>query len=130
MRDYTFIAFDFGLKKIGVAIGDTLLKQARPLDILKSETKERRFELVSKVLEQWQPDYVVVGLPLTLDGQEQEASRHARRFANQLEGRFNCQVILVDERNSSMQAQTYFGAGTDDDAIAAAIVLQRHLDTL
>lgn len=128
--EQTVICFDFGLKKIGVAIGDTLICEARPLKILTSETKVRRFQLVEAVLGEWRPDLVVVGLPLTLDGKEQPASQHARRFANQVEGRFGYPVVLVDERNSSRQAQDFFDAGNQDDAIAAAIILQRYLDSL
>jgi putative Holliday junction resolvase len=72
----------------------------------------------------------VVGLPLTLDGAEQYASLQSRRFANQLHGRFGVKVELVDERGSSMQAQNLIGPGEDDDAMAAAVILQRYLSAL
>lgn len=137
-----YLAFDFGLKKIGVAVGDSLLRQARPLTTLKSETKQQRFALIEAVLAEWQPDQVVVGLPLTLEGEEQEASQLARRFANQLHGRYDVEVILVEEQNSSLEAQELLQqmkqwdtkqarrfAG-EDDALAAAVILQRHLDSL
>lgn len=137
-----YLAFDFGLKKIGVAVGDSLLRQARPLTILKSETKQQRFALIEAVLAEWQPDQVVVGLPLTLEGEEQEASQLVRRFANQLHGRYGVEVILVEEQNSSLEAQELLQQmkqwGTkqvrhfsgEDDALAAAVILQRHLDSL
>lgn len=142
MSEIRYLAFDFGLKKIGVAIGDSLLKHARPLSVLKSETKQQRFALVEALLKEWQPDQVIVGLPLTLEGEEQEASIHARRFANQLHGRYGLEVILVDEQNSSMEAQELIRAfkqldpkqarrfTEEDDAVAAAVILQRHLDSL
>ena len=81
----TLLAFDFGLKKIGVAIGNTLTAQARPLCILRPVTSEQRFAQIGALLAQWQPDAVVVGLPLTMDGGEQPASRQSRRFARQIE---------------------------------------------
>lgn len=126
----TILAFDYGLSKIGVALGNTLTLSARPLSILKSVTKEQRFKLVEDILQQWQPDLVVVGLPLTADGQEQNASRHARRFANQLHGRYNLQVELINEYGSSMEAQAILGNNNADDAVAAQVILQRYFDQL
>ena len=130
MPEQTFLAFDFGLKKIGVAIGNSLTKSARPLCILKPATKQARFEQIAQLLGEWQPDCVIVGLPLTLEGQEQPASLQSRRFANQLNGRFAVKVELVDERGSSLEAQSYLGNNNDDDAVAASIILQRYLDKL
>ncbi len=130
MPEQTFLGFDFGLKKIGVAIGNSLTKSARPLCILKPATKQARFEQIALLLDEWQPDCVIVGLPLTLDGEEQPASLQSRRFANQLNGRFAVKVEMVDERGSSLEAQGYLGNNNDDDAVAASIILQRFLDTL
>lgn len=126
----TLLAFDFGLKKIGVAIGNTFTRQARPLQILRPITREQRFDAISKLLREWQPDRLVVGLPLTPEGDEQHASRHCRRFANQLNGRYGLTVELVDERGTSLEAQAILGNNDDDDAIAAALILQRYLDHL
>lgn len=142
MSEIRYLAFDFGLKKIGVAVGDSLLKHARPLLTLKSETKQQRFAQIEAILAEWAPDRVVVGLPLTLEGEEQEASSLARRFANQLQGRYGLEVVLVEEQNSSLEAQEMireFKAidakrarrfADEDDAVAAAIILQRHLDSM
>ena len=130
MPEQTFLAFDFGLKKIGVAIGNSLTKSARPLCILRPATKQARFEQIAQLLNEWQPDCVIVGLPLTLEGQEQPASLQSRRFANQLNGRFAVKVELVDERGASREAQSYLGNNHDDDAGAASIILQRYLDKL
>lgn len=128
MREETIIAFDFGLKKIGVALGNTLLKEAQPLTIIKTATKKERFEQIAKVLNTWQPQRLVVGLPLTKEGKEQFASGHARRFAHQLHGRFALPVELVDERDSSMEAKAILNTNQDDDAVAAAIILSRYFD--
>lgn len=130
MPDQTLLAFDYGTKKIGVAIGNTLTRQARPLALLTPVTREQRFQAVAALLNEWQPDTVVVGLPLTLDGLEQPASQQARRFANQLQGRFGVKVVLVDERGSSLEAQQILGTHAPDDAMAAAVILQRHLDAV
>jgi putative Holliday junction resolvase len=130
MLEETLLAFDFGTKKIGVAIGNTLIGQARPLEIIRSEVRNVRFARIADLLAEWQPQRVVVGLPLATDGGEQEASGRARRFANQLNGRFGVSVELVDERGSSMQAQALLGTNEDDDAMAAAVILQRYLDAL
>lgn len=130
MADETLLAFDFGLKKIGVAIGNTLTRHARPLEVLRPVTREQRFKAIEALLEQWEPNRVVVGLPLTTEGGEQYASLRCRRFANQLHGRYGVAVELVDERGTSVEAQAILGNNADDDALAAALILQRYLDAL
>lgn len=124
----TLLCFDYGLKKIGVAIGNTLTNHARPLTILRPVTKVERFNQIEALLTEWQPDELVIGLPLTTEGAEQYASLRCRRFANQLHGRYGLSVHLMDERGSSMEAQDQLGNNEDDDAVAAAIILQRWLD--
>lgn len=126
----TLLSFDYGLKKIGVAIGNTLTRQARPLEVLRPVTREQRFRAIGELLQQWGPDRVVVGLPLTTEGGEQYASLRCRRFANQLHGRYGLLVELVDERGTSVEAQGLLGNNDDDDAVAAALILQRYLDAL
>jgi len=123
----TLLAFDVGVKKIGVAIGNTVTHQARPLEILSASTRALRFARIAQLLATWQPERLIVGLPLTLDGNEQESSRLSRRFANQLHGRYGLPVTLVDERGSSLEAQAIVG-NAPDDSMAAAIILQRYLD--
>jgi len=130
VADETLLAFDFGLKKIGVAIGNTLTRHARPLEVLRPVTREQRFKAIEALLEQWEPNRVVVGLPLTTEGGEQYASLRCRRFANQLHGRYGVAVELVDERGTSVEAQAILGNNADDDAVAAALILQRYLDAL
>jgi len=130
MPEETLLAFDFGEKKIGVAIGNTLTRQARPLEIIFSEVRDARFGRIAQLLQEWQPQRAIVGLALAADGGEQPATARCRRFANQLHGRFGLAVELVDERGSSMQAQRLLGTHAPDDAMAAAVILQRYLDAL
>ena len=127
MPEETLLAFDNGAKKLGVALGNTLLKQARPLDLILEPTRDGRFARIETLLATWQPERLVVGLALATDGSEQYASQHCRRFARQLEGRFGIPVVLVDERGSSVEAQKITG-NAPDDAVAAAIILQRYFD--
>jgi len=128
-RSETLLAFDVGVKKIGIAIGNTVTCCARPLEILQAPTRAARFARIAALIDEWQPERLVVGLPLTLSGDEQESSRYSRRFANQLHGRYGLPVALVDERGSSMEAQTIVGHAPDD-SVAAAIILQRYFDQL
>ena len=130
MPEETLLAFDFGEKKIGVAIGNTLTGQARPLEIIFSEVRDARSGRIAQMLEEWQTHRVVVGLALASDGGEQPATARCRRFANQLHGRFGVDVALVDERGSSMEAQQLLGTHAADDAVAATVILQRYLDAL
>ena len=129
MPEETLLAFDYGAKKLGVAMGNTLLKQARPLEIILEATRDGRFARIEALLKRWQPERLVVGLALATDGGEQYASQHCRRFARQLEGRFGVPVVLVDERGASVEAQKITGH-EPDDAVAAAIILQRYFDAL
>lgn len=130
MPDQTILSFDYGTQNIGVAIGNTLTRQARPLEILSPKTRDRRFALIQELLERWEPELVVVGLPLASDGSDQYTTLQARRFANQLRGRFGVNVEMVDERGSSMEAQALLGTHDPDDAVAAYVILQRYLDSL
>lgn len=125
----TILAFDYGTKRVGVAIGNVLISTARPLEIIQTQERVKRFARIEELIVHWQPDTLVVGLPVTEMGGEQLASRQARRFAHQLEGRYGLPVVLVDERGSSMAAQEIVG-NAPDDAVAAAIILQRYFDAL
>ncbi len=129
MPEETLLAFDYGTKKLGVALGNSLLKQARPLDIILEPTRVGRFDRISALIDTWRPERLVVGLALATDGTDQYATNRCRRFAHQLEGRYRLPVELVDERGSSVQAQRIAG-NAPDDALAAAIILQRYFDAL
>ncbi|MDD5175148.1 MAG: Holliday junction resolvase RuvX [Sterolibacterium sp.] len=136
MPDGTLLAFDFGIKRIGVALGETLLGTARALTTISAEENAARFSAIGKLIGKWQPSQLVVGLPRALDGSEHEMTARCRRFAHQLEGRFGLPVALVDERLSSSEAESRLGeAGLNWqerkqqlDAVAAQIILQDYLD--
>ncbi len=122
----TVIAFDFGLKRIGVAVGNTLLKQATPLAVIEAPTNDGKFAAIGAVLTEWQPDTVVVGLPRHPDGAEHEMTVRCRRFANQVHGRYGLATVLVDERYTSAVLEQQRGRRIDSDA--AALILQQYFD--
>ena len=133
-REATLLAFDYGEKRIGVAVGNVLTRQARALTVVPNANREYRFEAVGKLIGEWKPDALVVGLPLHPDGTPHDMTRLAKRFGNQLNGRFNLPVSWVDERYSSVQAAADLrdaGVRVDMlDAEAARIILQQYLDGL
>jgi putative Holliday junction resolvase len=100
----TLLAFDFGTRRIGVAVGNTLLRSANPLTTIDEEKTDARFAMIAALLAEWQPCALVVGLPSNDDGTPHELTALARRFANRLKGRFNLPAILVDERYTSLSA--------------------------
>jgi putative holliday junction resolvase len=100
----TLLAFDFGAKRIGVAVGNTLLRHANPLTTIADEKTGTRFARIEVLLKEWQPGALVVGLPGNDDGTPHELTALCRRFANRLKGRFNLPVILLDERYTSLAA--------------------------
>jgi putative Holliday junction resolvase len=122
----TVLGFDFGLKRIGVAVGNTLLKQAQPLTIITAATNDAKFAAIAELMQAWQPTRCIAGLPRHPDGAEHEMTVRCRRFANQLHGRFGVPVVLVDERYSS--AVIPQKRGELIDAQAAAIILQQYFD--
>lgn len=105
MSPQTLLSFDFGTKSIGVAIGQQLTGTARPLAALKANDGVPDWNKIEALLKEWQPDRVVVGLPLNMDGSEQPLTARARKFANRLHGRLGVQVDLHDERLSTVEAR-------------------------
>ena len=132
----TVLAFDFGTRRIGVAIGETLLGQARALTTINGAENAMRFAAISKLIDDWQPLLLVVGLPFSSDGGEHEMTARCRRFAHQLEGRFGLSVTLIDERYSSSEADARLAEDglawqtrkQQVDAVAAQIILQDYFD--
>ena len=132
----TVMAFDFGEKHIGIAEGDLQLGLAHPLATVSDVLTERRFDSIAKLIEEWQPVLLVVGLPTHADGTEHELTRLSRRFARRLEGRFNIKTALVDERYTSITASTALReAGVKGkkqnpllDQVAAQQILQSYFD--
>ena len=124
--DATILAFDFGLKRIGVAVGNTILNQGQPLKVIEAAANDDKFAAIADLVAEWKPARLVVGLPFHPDGAEHEMTKRCRRFANQLHGRFGIETVLVDERYSS--AVLTSRRGEADDAQAAAIILQQYFD--
>jgi putative Holliday junction resolvase len=118
--------FDFGIKRIGIAMGNTLTGQAQPLAVVKAIDNAARFRQIGDLIAEWRPARLVVGEPRHPDGAEDEMTLRCRRFANQLHGRFNLPVELVDERYSS--AVIPARRGEIIDAQAASIILQQYFD--
>lgn len=127
----TVMAFDFGERRIGVAIGETLLGQARALATVDETANDRRFSAIDKLIATWHPARLVVGLPRHTDGSEHEFAPRCNRFARQLEGRYHLPIERVDERYSSCMAESQRVGDKYKariDAEAAAIILQSWLD--
>ena len=127
MPTRSFLSFDFGTRRVGVAVGNTLLKQAQPLKTVAAEG-DARFAALAALVEEWQPDALVVGVPFHPDGAEHENTLRARRFARQLHGRFRLTVHEVDERYTTTEALALGAA--DADAAAAALILDQFLRAL
>jgi putative Holliday junction resolvase len=126
--EQTFLAFDFGTKRTGVAVGNSLLRSASALKTLSAEG-DARFDAIAALIAEWRPAALVVGVPVHPDGAEHEMTRRARRFARQLHGRFRLPVHEVDERYSSAEAESQGARGERIDAQAAAVILQQFLDS-
>jgi putative Holliday junction resolvase len=101
----TMLSFDFGAKRIGVAVGNSLTQTTQPLITLQGEQNEGRFNAIQALIKEWQPVALIVGLPCNEDGTPHEMTRLSRRFANRLKGRFNLPTVLVDERYTSATAR-------------------------
>jgi len=132
----TVLAFDFGAKRIGVAVGESRLRIAHPVATIPAPDRRTRFAAIEQLIAEWRPDLLVVGLPAHMDGNEHEMSRRCRNFARSLEGRFRIPVHLVDERLSSRAAQSALAeAGAAHrrrkaalDPVAAQLILQSFFD--
>jgi putative Holliday junction resolvase len=134
----TVLGFDFGERRIGVAVGNTLTGGASPVTIIDAQRLDERFQRLQGLIAQWQPDCFVVGRPARSDGSPLPVTARCERFARQLQGRFGRPVHLVDESYSSTAARALSdvergGARArvnvhDEDAAAAAMVLQQWLD--
>jgi putative holliday junction resolvase len=132
----TLLAFDFGAKRIGVAVGNTIAHTTQPLITLHGEQNEQRFAAIAALIVEWQPSALVVGLPCNDDGTPHEMTRLCRRFANRLKGRFNLPTIMVDERYTSASASTHLNEmgirgikqKTLIDQVAAQHILQAYFD--
>ena len=126
-RELSFLAFDFGLKRTGVASGNTVLGRAKSLQTIAAEG-DKRFEAIAALIAQWRPDALVVGVPRHPDGAAHDNTHRAQRFARRLQGRFGLPVHEVDERYTTVEASAEGAA--DVDAAAAALILDQYLREL
>jgi putative Holliday junction resolvase len=132
------LAFDYGEKRIGVAVGETILKVAHALTTIVAEENEIKFRQIGQLISEWRPSLLVVGLPTHMDGAPHAMTQLAKKFAQRLEGRFNLPVMMMDERLSSAEAAQYLSnAGITGskqkimiDAVAAQSILQSYFDGL
>ena len=131
----SILAFDFGLRQIGVAVGNRVTGTSQPLSILRARDGVPDWAAVAALIEEWQPEMLVVGQPLHMDGTESELSRLAEKFGRRLEGRFQLKVEYVDERLSSFEAKQLLGESGHSgnyraepaDSLAAQLILQSWL---
>ena len=120
----SFLAFDFGTKRVGVASGNTLTRSATPLRTIAAEG-DARFKAIADLIAEWQPAALVIGVPVHPDGAPHDNTHRARRFGRQLHGRFGLPVHEVDERYSTTEAHA--AGAADVDAASAAIILEQFL---
>ena len=123
----TFLAFDFGARRVGVATGNSLTRTATPLTTVAAEG-EARMAAIEALIREWRPAALVVGVPFHPDGAAHENTERARRFGRQLQGRFKLDVHEVDERYTTTEAAA--GGARDLDAASAAIILNQFLSEL
>ena len=131
----TVISFDFGLARIGVAVGNSVSRNAQPLAMITAASDPLRFEKIARIIAEWQPQRLVVGRPTHPDGAAHEMTLRCERFARRLNGRFGLPVTTIDERYSSVAARAAIRSGTGgadraDDAEAAAIILRQYWSEL
>jgi putative Holliday junction resolvase len=119
----TFLAFDFGTKRIGVAIANSEIRRAQPLKTIQNKSLDDTFGAIQKLVQEWEVTNFVVGLPTHPDGVEHEMTKRAKRFGNQLNGRLNLPVQWVDERYTSAVAKNQTG---DIDGQAAVLILEQY----
>jgi putative Holliday junction resolvase len=132
----TFLGFDFGMKNIGVAVGQDLTHTANPLTVIKAREGIPNWGQIQALIDQWQPQQLIVGLPFNMDGTEQEMTQAARRFGNRLKGRFHLPVEWQDERLSTFETLDQLGIQSkmqsnnreDVDRISAQLILQSWLN--
>lgn len=128
----TILAFDFGTNSIGCAVGQSITGTAQGLPAFKAQDGIPNWDSIAKVIGDWQPDLLVVGLPLNMDGTEQPLTQRAKKFANRLQGRFNLPVELHDERLTTVDARAeIFSRGGyralkkgKVDSISACLILE------
>lgn len=122
------LGFDFGLRRIGVAVGQTVTQTASPEAIVKSRDGKPDWEHITQLFENWKPSAIVVGLPMRLDGTEQALTQPARKFGQRLSGRYHCPVFYIEEQLSSIAAEDRQLKQQHIDDHAAQIILENWLE--
>ena len=125
-RELTIMAFDYGTRRIGVAVGNTLTCLGQPIKTIVGSSSDSAFKVIEGLLTEWQPHRLVVGLPCHPDGAEHEMSAKARRFGNQLHGRFHLPVEWVDERYTSAVLEGNPDMRDNLDAQSAVLILEQY----
>lgn len=133
----TVLGFDFGLSRIGVAVGQTITYTAQPLTIIQARQGIPDWKLIEKLIHQWQPQVLLVGWPLRLNNDVQSTTKRAQKFGQRLHGRFGLPVVWVDERLTSYEAQDMLNSREGNkkitqgvDALAAALIVETWLSTV
>ena len=137
-KEGNVIGFDFGQKRIGVAVGNNISKTAQALITIDSSSNNQKFEVIQKIIEEWQPISIVVGVPFNVDGSEHKVTNLSKKFAKQLEQKYSLPTHLIDERYTSIEASHEVKDKKIDlkkkklliDQIAAKIILQSYLDQI
>jgi putative holliday junction resolvase len=132
----TVLGFDYGTKSIGVAVGQSITASASPLLALKAQDGIPNWDEIEKLIKEWQPDLVVVGLPLNMDGTEQDITQRAKKFANRISGRFGVKVVTQDERLTTADAKArLFELGGykaltkgQVDAVSAVLIIESYFE--
>ncbi|MCG9711282.1 Holliday junction resolvase RuvX [Shewanella insulae] len=138
MSSASVLGFDFGTKSIGVAVGQQITGSATPLASLKANDGIPRWEEIEALIKEWKPDLIVVGLPLNMDGTEQEMTQRARKFANRISGRFGVKTATQDERLTTADAKArLFEMGGykalskgQVDSMSAVLIIESYFENL
>ncbi len=120
----TLLGFDFGVRRIGVAVGQWVTQTASPLVTIRNQNNRPDWIAIKRLIEDWHPDALVVGVPLSLAGEAQEMTYVSEKFMRQLNGRFHLPIYGIDERLSSFEAAARTGGTVDLDATAAQIIME------
>jgi putative Holliday junction resolvase len=123
MQIQTILAFDFGTKQIGVAVGNSVIRQAQSLKTIQNKSLDETFKGIQQLVKEWEVTHLVVGLPTHPDGAEHDMTNRAKRFGNQLHGRLSLPVIWVDERYTSATVENKEG---DIDSQSAVMILEQY----
>ncbi|MDB9800035.1 Holliday junction resolvase RuvX [bacterium] len=127
MKNQTLLCFDYGKKRIGSAIGQTVTATATALQIIKVVNRKPNWEEIEYLIEEWRPDKLIVGHPLTLEGGRQKMTDAAEKFGRQLNGRFKLPVEFIEEQLSSYEARRELKSTYDLDSVAARLILETWL---